>query len=84
MGGGTGTPKLLMGWKHRELLQPVVVVANTADDWDFYGINVSPDVDSTLYHLAQIADDRGWGIKNDTFNAMQSLKSLGEEVWFNL
>ena len=66
IGGGTGTPKLLLGLK--EILPPekLSVVVNTAEDLWISGNYVSPDVDSVLYTLADLIDEkRWWGIKGD-------------------
>ncbi|MFX1512008.1 MAG: 2-phospho-L-lactate transferase [Promethearchaeota archaeon] len=84
LSGGTGTPKLIEGLLHIE--EQFMVVANTGDDWNFYGLHVSPDVDSVLFTLAGIIDpDKFWGIKGDTKFLVRGLKKfLGERVWFNL
>jgi LPPG:FO 2-phospho-L-lactate transferase len=60
------------------------VIANTADDIEIYGAYVSPDPDLVTLWLADRIDARGWGIAGDTFHAMQGLRELGREVWFNL
>jgi LPPG:FO 2-phospho-L-lactate transferase len=62
----------------------LVVVANTADDIEIYGAYVSPDVDLVTFWLADQIDARGWGIDGDTFEVMDGLRALGDEVWFNL
>jgi LPPG:FO 2-phospho-L-lactate transferase len=62
----------------------LVVVANTADDVEVYGAHVSPDPDLVLYWLADRIDERGWGLRGDTFEVMEGLRDLGEDVWFNL
>jgi LPPG:FO 2-phospho-L-lactate transferase len=75
LSGGTGTPKLLRGFKESENMS---VVVNTAEDIWVSGNMVSPDVDSVIYTLAGIIDDeKWWGIKGDTFHAHEMLKSLG-------
>ena len=83
LSGGTGGAKLARG-----LLDVVgaglTVLANVADDIEIYGAHVSPDPDLVSYWLAHRVDDRGWGIKGDTFNVMDELKRLGEDIWFNL
>lgn len=87
LSGGTGTPKLLNGFnkKKDEFSEKIVVIANTGDDWDFYGLYVSPDVDAVLYLLSGLLDtEKFWGIKDDSFNAIGSLKKLQEDIWFNL
>jgi LPPG:FO 2-phospho-L-lactate transferase len=64
--------------------EDLVVVANTADDIEIYGAYVSPDPDLITLWLADRIDARGWGIDGDTFNVMDALKSMGEDIWFNL
>jgi len=86
LSGGTGTPKLLQGFrtalKDDELL---TVIGNTGDDDEFYGLLVSPDIDTLLYLFAGILDqEKYWGIKGDSFTTNEFLKSLGEEAWFQL
>ena len=78
LGGGTGTPKLLLGLK--ELLAPekLSVVVNTAEDTWISGNLVTPDIDTVLYTLAGIADEeKWWGIKGDSFKTHEFLHSLG-------
>ena len=62
----------------------LAVVANTGDDIEIYGAHVSPDPDLVSFWLADVIDERGWGLRGDTFNAMQDLREQGVEVWFNL
>ena len=60
------------------------MVANTGDDIEIYGAYVSPDPDLITFWLADLIDERGWGLAGDTFQTMQGLRDLGVEVWFNL
>lgn len=78
LGGGTGTPKLLRGLK--ELLSPedLSMVVNTAEDLWISGNYVSPDIDSVLYTLCDLIDEkRWWGIKGDRTLTHDFLHSLG-------
>lgn len=78
--GGTGTPKLLLGLK--ELLSPeeLSVVVNTAEDLWISGNYVSPDVDSVIYTLADMIDEkRWWGIKGDKTLTHDFLLALGAD-----
>ncbi len=80
LSGGTGTPKLLMGLK--ELLRPeeLSVVVNTAEDLWISGNYITPDVDSVLYTLADIIDEkRMWGIKGDKTLTHDFLIAMGIE-----
>jgi LPPG:FO 2-phospho-L-lactate transferase len=83
LAGGTGGAKLARGMLD-VAGEDLVVVANTADDVEIYGAHVSPDPDLVLYWLADRIDERGWGLRADTFEVMEGLRELGEEVWFNL
>lgn len=86
LSGGTGTPKLLRG--AIDVINPrnIAIIGNTGDDWDFYGLHVSPDIDSILLTLADLIDtEKWWGIKEDSFNLVKFLQDqLKEDVWFNL
>jgi LPPG:FO 2-phospho-L-lactate transferase len=85
LAGGTGGAKLAAGFQ--SLLAPgdLTVIANTADDDEFWGLLVSPDVDATIYRLAGVFDDRaGYGQKGDTFQTLEALGRLGEPTWFRI
>ena len=62
----------------------LAVIANTGDDIEIYGAHVSPDPDLVSFWLADLIDERGWGLRGDTFAVMDALRELGVEVWFNL
>jgi LPPG:FO 2-phospho-L-lactate transferase len=83
LAGGTGGAKLARGMLD-VVGDELVVVANTADDVEIYGAYVCPDPDLCAFWLADRIDERGWGLRGDTFNAMAQLRELGVEVWFNL
>ncbi len=83
LAGGTGGAKLARGMLD-VVGDELVVVANTADDIEVYGAYVSPDPDLCAFWLADRIDERGWGLHGDTFNAMEQLRELGVDVWFNL
>jgi LPPG:FO 2-phospho-L-lactate transferase len=83
LAGGTGGAKLARGMLDA-VGDELVVVANTADDVELYGASVSPDPDLCAFWLADRIDSRGWGLDGDTFEVMNGLRELGEDVWFNL
>ena len=61
------------------------IVVNTGDDETFYGLHISPDIDTVTYSLAGLANpETGWGFAGDTFNALETLKTLGADAWFGL
>jgi LPPG:FO 2-phospho-L-lactate transferase len=85
LAGGTGGAKLASGFQ--ELLSPgdLTVIANTADDDEFWGLLVSPDVDATIYRLAGVFDaSAGYGQEGDTFSTLEALGRLGEPTWFRI
>jgi LPPG:FO 2-phospho-L-lactate transferase len=85
LAGGTGGAKLARGMVDA-LAAPerLAVIVNTGDDIDIYGAHVSPDPDLVSFWLADLIDERGWGLRADTFNVMDALRALGVDVWFNL
>jgi LPPG:FO 2-phospho-L-lactate transferase len=60
------------------------VIANTGDDVEAYGVHVSPDPDLVTYWLADAIDERGYGIRGDTWQVMDALEAAGLPVWFRL
>jgi LPPG:FO 2-phospho-L-lactate transferase len=84
LAGGTGGAKLAAGMQ--ELLgAELAVIANTADDSWIHGLHVSPDPDLVTYWLAgEIDEERGWGIRDDTFTVHERLERLGAPGWFRL
>jgi LPPG:FO 2-phospho-L-lactate transferase len=83
LAGGTGGAKLARGMLD-VAGDDLVVVANTADDIELYGAYVSPDPDLCTFWLADRIDERGWGLRDDTFAVMDGLRELGVDVWFEL
>jgi LPPG:FO 2-phospho-L-lactate transferase len=61
-----------------------VVIANTGDDAEMYGVHVSPDPDLVTYWLADEIDERGYGLRGDTFEVMAALEAAGRPTWFRL
>jgi LPPG:FO 2-phospho-L-lactate transferase len=84
LAGGTGGAKLARGMLDVVGAEELVVIANTGDDIEIYGSHVSPDPDLVSFWLADLINERGWGIEGDTFAVMDALRALGSDVWFNL
>ncbi len=85
LAGGTGGAKLAAGFQSLLARGDLTVIANTADDDEFWGLLVSPDVDATIYRLAGVFDDSvGYGQKGDTFQTLEALGRLGEPTWFRI
>jgi LPPG:FO 2-phospho-L-lactate transferase len=83
LAGGTGGAKLARGMLD-VVGEDLVVIANTGDDIEIYGAYVSPDPDLVTFWLADRIDERGWGLKDDTFAVMDGLRELGRDIWFAL
>jgi LPPG:FO 2-phospho-L-lactate transferase len=80
-----GAARFLRGL--HSLIDPkrLTVVVNTADDETFFGLHVSPDVDTVTYTLAGDADrGRGWGLAGDTFRCLEALQRHYDQRWFAL
>ena len=83
--GGTGGTKLVQGLQQLLAAEDLTVIVNTGDDLEWWGLHVSPDIDSVLYGLAgQLSTDRGWGVDGDSFRCLERMKQLGEPAWFSL
>jgi LPPG:FO 2-phospho-L-lactate transferase len=84
LAGGTGGAKLGAGMQE-EIGAELAVIANTGDDVEALGVHVSPDPDLVAYWLSgEIDEERGWGIRDDTFTVFERLKRLGAPEWFGL
>jgi LPPG:FO 2-phospho-L-lactate transferase len=82
--GGVGGAKLAYGL-NRLLGAKLTVIVNTGDDFEHLGLPISPDLDTVVYTLGEVADeDRGWGRAGESWHFMESLGDLGGETWFRL
>lgn len=85
LAGGVGAAKFLSGLVKIVPEEDLTVVVNTGDDINLFGLHVSPDLDIVAYTLAGIVDEeKGWGIRGDTFHCLEMLRRYGYETWFNL
>jgi LPPG:FO 2-phospho-L-lactate transferase len=82
LAGGTGGAKLARGLL--DVCDELTVIANTADDVEIYGIHVAPDPDLVSYWLADRIDDRGFGLRGDSWKVMEALEAAGAPTWFRL
>jgi len=85
LAGGVGGAKLALGLAR--IVEPpnLVVGVNTGDDECFYGLHVSPDLDTVMYTLAGLANlETGWGLAGETFESLEMLRRYGVDAWFNL
>ena len=85
LSGGVGGARFVRGVVDVADPARVTVVGNVGDDLEVLGMHVSPDLDSILYALADLNDERrGWGRADETWNALDTVASLGGESWFRL
>ncbi|HSQ49003.1 MAG TPA: 2-phospho-L-lactate transferase [Candidatus Deferrimicrobiaceae bacterium] len=85
LAGGVGAARFLTGLTKLVREENLTVIANTGDDIELFGLHISPDIDIVAYTLAGIVDDeKGWGIKGDTFHCLSMLGKHGQDTWFNL
>lgn len=85
LAGGVGAAKLVSGLAEIVNPEELTIIVNTGDDLEIHGLHISADLDIIMYTLAGLVDeDKGWGVKKDTFNCLDSLKKFSDETWFNL
>ena len=83
--GGVGGAKLAHGLCKNVRPKDLLIVVNTGDDFRHLGLHISPDLDTVMYTLAEVADpERGWGIAGETWNFMEALAGFGDLDWFRL
>ena len=83
--GGTGGAKFVEGLQRIVPPSDLTIIVNTGDDHRWWGLYVSPDIDSITYVLAgKLSTERGWGVRGDTFHCLQTMKELGEPSWFSV
>lgn len=83
--GGTGGAKFIDGLRQVVSPDELTIIVNTGDDLKWWGLSVSPDIDSILYVLADLlSKERGWGVQCDTFLCLQTMAEYGEPDWFKV
>jgi LPPG:FO 2-phospho-L-lactate transferase len=85
LAGGVGGAKLAAGLEAVIPSEDLSVVVNTADDFDLWGLRICSDLDTVMYTLAGIANpETGWGVVDESFDALEMLAHYGEDAWFKL
>ncbi|MDA8037983.1 MAG: 2-phospho-L-lactate transferase [Actinomycetota bacterium] len=83
--GGVGAARFLAGLVQVVAPPKVVAVVNTGDDTELHGLAISPDIDTITYTLSSLVNEEaGWGVRGDSFRAMEALERIGGPVWFRL
>lgn len=84
LSGGTGGAKFVDGLSQVVSPEQLTIIVNTGDDLLWWGLYVSPDIDSITYALAGLlSPERGWGVRGDTFFCLQHMCQLGQPIWFH-
>ena len=85
LSGGVGGAKLALGLSRILPPEQLLVVVNTGDDFEHWGLAISPDIDTVVYTLAGLANrEVGWGRADETWSCMETLAAIGGETWFKL
>jgi LPPG:FO 2-phospho-L-lactate transferase len=85
LAGGVGAAKLLAGMVRVVPPESVTAIVNVGDDFELHGLRISPDLDTVVYTVAGAIDpERGWGLRDETWHAMEGLARYGAETWFRL
>jgi LPPG:FO 2-phospho-L-lactate transferase len=85
LAGGVGAARFLTGLVQLVNGKDLSIIVNTGDDIELFGLHISPDIDIVTYTLAGIVnEEKGWGIRGDTFHCLETLKIFNREAWFNL
>jgi LPPG:FO 2-phospho-L-lactate transferase len=85
LAGGVGGGRFLAGLASTLAAGELTAVVNTGDDFEHWGLSISPDLDTVMYHLAGIShDERGWGLREETWTALEMVERYGGESWFRL
>jgi LPPG:FO 2-phospho-L-lactate transferase len=83
--GGLGGSRCVDSLARAAGPEAITAIGNVGDDLEILGVHVSPDLDTVLYTLAGLLDEaRGWGVREETYNALSLAKELGGEAWFTL
>ena len=85
LAGGVGAARMLSGII--QVVDPanVTAVVNVGDDLELHGLRISPDLDTITYTLAgEINPETGWGLRGESWQAMDSVKRYGGISWFGL
>lgn len=85
LSGGVGGARFADGLSRALASDALTVIVNTGDDFVHWGLAVCPDVDTVMYTLSGLSDDeRGWGLRGETFSALENVRRYGGDDWFML
>jgi LPPG:FO 2-phospho-L-lactate transferase len=85
LAGGVGGAKLADGLARLNPSPTLTVIVNTGDDFNLFGLHISPDLDTVCYNLAGMEQpDTGWGRADERWDAFKEIQKLGGPDWFRL
>jgi LPPG:FO 2-phospho-L-lactate transferase len=85
LSGGVGGARLLHGLSRVLAPDALTAIVNTGDDFEHWGLCISPDLDTVMYTLADLApEERGWGLSEESFHALAMVRRYGGDDWFAL
>jgi LPPG:FO 2-phospho-L-lactate transferase len=85
LAGGVGGSRFARALADAIEPEELTIIGNVGDDVEIFGLHVSPDLDTILYTLAgRLDEERGWGRKDETWNALEAVGGLGGDTWFQL
>lgn len=85
LSGGVGGARFAQGLAAVLPADALTVVVNTGDDFVWWGLAISPDLDTVMYTLAGLShEERGWGLAGETFEALAMMERYGGPAWFQL
>jgi LPPG:FO 2-phospho-L-lactate transferase len=85
LAGGVGGAKLAEGLAHSLPPEDLTIIVNTGDDFEHFGLQICPDLDTVCYTLAGIANPAtGWGRSDESWQALEAIGELGGPTWFRL
>jgi LPPG:FO 2-phospho-L-lactate transferase len=85
LAGGLGGSRCVDSLARATATEAVSAIGNVGDDLELWGLHISPDLDTILYTLAgRLDEERGWGVRGETYEALAAAREAGEETWFTL
>ena len=85
LAGGVGGAKLAYGLAQLVPPENLTIIVNTGDDFEHLSLHISPDLDTVMYTLANVANPvTGWGLRDESWNMMSALARYGGPTWFQL
>jgi len=83
--GGVGGAKLADGLARCLSPKDLTIIVNTGDDFEHWGLQICPDLDTVCYTLAGLANpETGWGRAGESWEVFENVRRLGGSDWFHV